>query len=510
MTTLDEQHSAVQGQSETERLTSLNPATGEQVASFEIADEAEVRAAVARAREAAVWWQAQGYEGRRRALLRWARAIAADIDDFAALLHRENGKPVSDAQIETMLALEHIEWAALHAPKVLASQKRRPGALFANFSARVDHVPFGVVGVIGPWNYPVFTPNGSIASALAAGNTVVYKPSEYTPAIAQRYVDAFVAANPAAPAGVLATVQGLGPTGAALSRAGVHKLAFTGSAATGRRVMAACAETLTPVVMELGGKDAAIVAADADLASAASAIAFGAFSNGGQTCVGIERVYVERSVRDEFCRRLVDAAAALTPGSGAKASYGPMTMASQLDVVREHVTDAIASGAVAIHGGPHSIGERFVSPIVLLDPPQDSLAVQEETFGPTLTIQTVDSLDEAISLANDSRYGLAGSVFSREHAEAIVARLDTSQVSVNSVLGFAGISSLPLGGRGDSGFGRIHGPEGLLEFTRTRAVATQKFATPGVNPVSFTRPRWFLAALPSVIRWRYSRRKEGR
>ena len=488
----------------TEQLVSTNPADDEVVATFDVHTPEQVQAVVARAREASHWWRGQGYDGRRAALLAWKRHMARHSEDLVQLMHRENGKPLTDARLELMLALEHIAWNAKQAGKVLRPEKRKPGLLLSNFSARLEHVPFGVVGVIGPWNYPIFTPNGSIATALAAGNTVVFKPSEYTPAIAKWYVDAFAAANPDAPDGVLSLITGFGETGAALCRAGVDKVAFTGSGPTGRKVMAACAESLTPVVMELGGKDAAIVAADADIAKAADAIAFGALGNSGQTCTGIERVYVERSVRDEFLDELAQSMKDVRPGSDKSASYGPMTMPSQIAIVRRHVEDAIASGGTPVIGGVESVGDRYIEPVVILDPPQTSAAVQEETFGPTLTVMTVESLDEAVKLANDTPYGLAGAVFSKGHVQEILDGLDTSQVSVNSVLGFAGMAALPLGGKGESGFGRIHGPEGLREFTRPRAIATQRYAPP-MNFLTFGRKPWVVRLLPRLIKWLHAR-----
>ncbi|MFD4352675.1 aldehyde dehydrogenase family protein [Nocardia sp. NPDC058518] len=489
----------------TRQQISLNPATDEVVATFPVHTEDQVREIVAHARYASIWWKQQGFHGRRRALLNWKRYLAGHNAELVDLLHRENGKPRPDAGLELLLAIEHIDWNARHAGKVLRSRRRNPGLLLANFSARVDHVAFGVVGVIGPWNYPIFTPNGSIATALAAGNTVVFKPSEYTPAVAQWYVNAFADANPEAPTGILSLITGDGETGAALCRSGVDKIAFTGSAATGRKVMSACAEVMVPVVMELGGKDAAIVAADADIAAAADAIAFGAMGNSGQTCVGIERVYVERAVRDQFLDKLRGVLADVRPGTGIGASYGPMTMPSQIPVVRRHVEDAVASGGETVIGDIGDIGERFIAPIVILDPGHESAAIQEETFGPTLTVTTVTSLSEAVDLANDVRFGLGGAVFSRRRAREVVERLDTSQVSVNSVLGFAGMARLPLGGRGESGFGRIHGPEGLLEFTRTRAVATQRFPVPGVHLLSFRRAPWIDRLLPHLIRLLHAR-----
>jgi len=215
-------------------------------------------------------------------------------------------------------------------------------------------------------------------------------------------------------------------------------------------------------------------------------------------------VYVERAVRDTFLEHLVDHVRRIRPGSDDEATYGPMTMPAQLRVVRRHVDEALASGGTAVFGGPESIGDRFAGPVVILDPPHDSAAVAEETFGPTLTVTTVSSVDEAVQLANDSAYGLAGAVFSRTHGDAIASRLDTCQVSVNSVLGFAGMASLPLGGRGESGFGRIHGPEGLREFSRTRAVATQRRGAP-VNLSTLSRKRWVLKLLPRLIPWLHRR-----
>lgn len=483
-------------------MESFDPSSGALVARVPDMDSASVDRVVATAREASTWWIEQGFAGRRRHLAAWRKYMAARSREIIELIHRENGKPEPDAALELMLTLEHISWTAKNAAKVLGTDRRRTGLLTANFAARVDHVPFGVVGVIGPWNYPLYTPNGSIATALAAGNVVVFKPSEYTPAVAQWYVDAFASANPAAPEGVLQIVTGGPATGDALCRAQVDKLAFTGSEATGKKVMATCAQSLIPVVMELGGKDAAIVAADADIDAAAESIAFGAMGNAGQTCVGIERVYVERAVREPFLAALRRELDHVVPGDERGASYGPMTMPSQIDVVRAHVTQAVEGGAEAMIGGVDSVGSRYIEPIVLLEPQHSADAVQEETFGPTMTVTTVDTIDEAVKLANDVRYGLAGAVFSRRHGAQIARRLDTGQVSVNSVLGFAAIASLPLGGRGSSGFGRIHGPEGLREFTRPRALAIQRFALP-VNLLSLRRPAWLDRLLPRLITWLY-------
>ena len=296
-------------------LTSLDPATGDVVVELPIDDAAAVAAAVARARAALPIWHDLGFDGRRTALLRWKSELINHSDELGALVHRENGKPVEDAFLETMLTLEHIDWAAKHAKKVLGPEKVSPGMFMANHEAVIERRAYGVVGVIGPWNYPLYTPNGSIAYALAAGNTVVFKPSEFTPAIGRYYAEAFARANPELPPAVLSTVVGYGATGAALVTADIDKIAFTGSTPTGKKIMAAAAERMTPIVLECGGKDAAIVAADADIAAAADAIAWAAVSNSGQTCVGTERVYVEEPIYQQFLTELQAKLRDVKPGS---------------------------------------------------------------------------------------------------------------------------------------------------------------------------------------------------
>ena len=464
---------------QSETFDSLDPATGEVVATFPVDDAAAVEAAVQRARTASTWWAELGWDGRKDRLDAWKRLIVQRADELAELVHRENGKPLTDARLtEVTLPVDHIAWAAKHAPKVLGSRKIPSGMMMANQAALLEYQPLGVIGVIGPWNYPVFTPMGSIAYALAAGNAVVFKPSEYTPAVGKWLVDTFAEVVPEQP--VLQLITGLGPTGAALCRAGVDKIAFTGSAATGRKVMAACAETLTPVLMECGGKDAMIVDDDADLDAAATAALWGGMSNAGQTCVGIERVYVTEKSYDAFLATLTKKAGKVTAGT----SYGPITMPSQVDIIRRHIADAVARGGRAVVGG--GIEGGLVEPTVLVDVPEDSSAVREETFGPTLTVAKVRDIEEAIALSNDTTYGLAGSVFSKKRGVEIARRLRTGMTSVNQVTAFAGIPGLPFGGIGESGFGRIHGEDGLKEFARAKAITRQKYALP-VELLSFDR-----------------------
>ncbi|UQX89878.1 aldehyde dehydrogenase family protein [Jatrophihabitans telluris] len=495
---------------------SVNPATGASLGRYAVADSAEVDDVVARARDGAVWWQSLGEPGRRTILRRWRAELVARSDELARLIHLENGKTMADAVIEVSIAIAHLDWAARHARTVLGKRRVNPGVLAPNHAATVEYLPFGVVGVIGPWNYPVHTPMGSISYALAAGNAVVFKPSEYTPGIGQWLVDSF--APLVEDRAVFVLVTGLGATGAALCRAGIDKLAFTGSARTGKLVMAACAEHLTPCLVECGGKDPMIVAADANLDLAVDQALWGAMSNGGQTCAGVERVYVEAAVYADFVERVAVRARQLrSGGAGAGAGaggggahdhvpdYGPITMPGQLEVIARHIDAALADGGRAVVGGPNSVRPPYVDPVVLVDVPADSIAVTEETFGPTVVVSQVADLDEAVRRANSTTYGLGASVFSRRQGRQVADRLDAGMVSINSVLTYASIPGLPWGGSKDSGFGRIHGPDGLREFARSRAVTRERFPIP-LKVTSFARGEKAIGQLRQLVRARWGHR----
>ncbi|MDG4783496.1 aldehyde dehydrogenase family protein [Micromonospora sp. WMMD961] len=483
------------------QLVSTNPATGVEAGRLPVASDADVRQAVESARVAGGWWAGLGFTGRRDRLLRWRALLAKRIEQLADLMHAEGGKPVPDAIVEIVTAIEHIDWAARNAGRVLGPRRVRSRLILAEFSGHLEYQPHGVVGVIGPWNYPVLTPIGSAAYALAAGNAVVLKPSEYTPAAGQWLVDSFAEVVPEQQ--VFTAVHGLGDVGAALCRSGVDKVAFTGSTATARKVMAACAETLTPVLIEGGGKDAMIVDSDADLDAAAEACVWGGMTNAGQTCIGIERVYAVDSVFDSFVDKVVARAGRLTVGAEGT-DIGPITMPKQIEVIRQHIDAAIASGGRAVIGGPTAVQPPYVHPTVLVDVPEDSAAVREETFGPTLTINRVRDADEAITRANALPYGLGGSVFGRRRAVAIARRLRSGMASINSTLTFAGMSTLPFGGVGDSGFGRIHGEDGLREFGRAKAI-TRRRARSLLPSMTFERTPTDTARLVKAIKMMYGR-----
>ncbi|HEU5161260.1 MAG TPA: aldehyde dehydrogenase family protein [Streptosporangiaceae bacterium] len=475
---------AMDAQSET--FESLNPATGEVVGKHPVHDEQAVRAAVEHAREAAHWWRALGWKERRLRLLNFKGSLTRALGRVAELIHQETGKPLADAQLETIGAITHLDWAAKNAQKVLGPRGVFPGLVALNQKCTLEYHPLGVVGVIGPWNYPIYTPMGSIAYALAAGNAVVFKPSEYTPGVGELLAEIFTGVVPEQP--VFQVVTGFGPTGAALATARPDKVAFTGSAATARKVMAACAESLTPIVAECGGKDAFIVDADADVEAAADAALWGSMSNAGQTCVGVERVYVHDAVYDDFVGKLTEKARGLRAGEDRAASYGPITMPGQLDVIERHINDALEQGGRAVVGGAESVRRPFVEPVVLVDVPDESAAICEETFGPTITVTKVESMDEAVAKANATTYGLASTVFSgsRSRAMAVARRLRTGMTSINAVMAYTTVPGLPFGGVGDSGFGRIHGADGLREFARAKAITRQRF-TPPLDLTTFKR-----------------------
>jgi len=459
---------------------SHNPVNNEVIASHVITDEAGVREAVATARAASQQWRDLGFKGRKKILLKWSTYLMENVDELAELVSLETGKPTSDAKLEAALAAGHIAWAARHAESVMRTSYRSPGLLMANMSATVERSPVGVVGVIGPWNYPVFTPLGSIAYALAAGNTVVFKPSEYTPGVgeylARTFIDATLVAD------VFICVTGLGETGKFLCESGVDKLAFTGSTRTAKVVAATCAAHMTPVVLECGGKDPVIVAHDADIDRAADATVWSAFSNAGQTCIGAERVYVDERVADKFIAKVLEIAKTIHPGAPGMGKYGPTTMPKQIPIIQSHIDDAISRGATVLLGGSNSVKAPFVEPVIFCNVPEDSIAMTEETFGPTIAINKVKTMAEAIELSNATRYGLGASVWSKRRGKQIASQLHTGMVAINSVISFAAVDSVPFGGVKDSGYGRIHGPEGILEFTYPRTIVRARFQL----PIAFT------------------------
>ena len=486
--------------STTATFDKADPATGEVIAQYKNFSRDEVFTCVNSAHLASIRWAEFGFTARKRTLLKWASNITKNQKEIAQLVASECGKPIVDASLEVSIAIDHIAWAAKHAEQIMRKQDRPSGLLMFNMKAQVQRSPLGVVGVIGPWNYPIFTPMGSIAYALAAGNTVVFKPSEYTPGVGKWLADSFAQIAPFE--NILTTVTGLPDTGKALTESAVNKISFTGSTRTAKKVAASCAERMIPVVLECGGKDPVIVDTDADLKLAAEYALWSAMANAGQSCIGAERVYVVESVADQFIEIITDLAKKIKVGK----DYGPATMPSQLNVIQSHLDDAKNKGAKFLVGGADSVKGAFVEPVIMVDVPEDSTAMTQETFGPTLAINKVLNTDEAIRLSNASSYGLAAAVFSKRNGEQIASKLACGMVSINSVFLFAAIPSVPFGGVKDSGYGRIHGAEGLLEYTYARTVVKTRFKIP-LKFTSFGRTKLSEKVLTTLIKRLHGRGK---
>ncbi len=473
---------------------SLNPQNGEVIATHEIYTKEAVNRAVTGATESFKSWGQLTPSKRKRVLLKWKSELVSKAEDFAQLISLETGKPIGDARLEVSIAISHLSWAAKRAGYYLKPQGRKTGLLLFNFEAEVQRVPFGVVGVIGPWNYPLFTPMGSIAYALAAGNTVVFKPSEFTPGVGVLLSETFEKA--CSIPNVLKTITGLGETGKFLCESAIGKLAFTGSTKTAKLVAETCSRNMVPVLLECGGKDPVLVDKDANLKLAAEYTVWSAMANAGQSCIGAERVYVHEKVAENFQNEVLNIVRDLEPGK----SYGPATMPKQLDIIKRHIQDATNAGAKMLYGDIHSVNERIVNPVVMAEVPENCSAMTEETFGPTIAINKVQDMNEAVTLSNASEYGLGASVFSKRSGYAIAKQLECGMVAINSSFTFAAVPSVPFGGAKQSGYGRIHGPEGLYEFTFARTFVRPRFEIP-LRATSFKRTKGQEKIIATLSRW---------
>ncbi|WP_320669154.1 aldehyde dehydrogenase family protein [Patulibacter defluvii] len=455
-----------------------SPSDGTVVGEVAWADADAVAATAARLRAAQPAWLALGPRGRGAALARFGRWLADERPRLERLLIAETGKSASDARVEIPMILELLAYYGRHAGRFLAPERRPPAsALVAHKRVTVHRRPYPLVGVIAPWNYPIAMALLDAVPALAAGCAVLVKPSELTPLTTAEIVRGW-RARAGAPA-VLDAALGAVATGEAVVDA-VDMVQFTGSSRGGRAVMERAARRLTPVSLELGGKDAMLVLDDADLERAASAAVWGGLFNAGQTCVSVERVYVHETVHDRFVALVVDQVRALRQGSGDGHDLGALIDERQLATVERHVAQARAAGArVAIGGGRRPGPGCFHEPTVLVDVDQAMDCMREETFGPTLPIMRVRDEEQAVALANDSAYGLSASVFTRdrERGRRIAARLECGAVNVNDVIVNLMTTTAPHGGWKTSGIGaRMGGAEGLRKFCRTEVVVESRIA----------------------------------
>ncbi|HZH89386.1 MAG TPA: aldehyde dehydrogenase family protein [Pyrinomonadaceae bacterium] len=467
---------------ETTEIISYDPATGGEVGRVGVANPVEVARAVERARAAQTSWGALSYAERGRVMLR-ARAVVLDeMDAIAELISRESGKPVTEAlMMELVPTLDLMGFFARRAARLLKDEKINIGQYgLMGRSSRIVYKPLGVVGIISPWNFPWAIPFGEVVMALIAGNAVVLKPSELTPFVGLRIGEVFRSAG--LPDGLLTILTGDGTTGAALVEAGVDKIMFTGSVATGRRVAGAAARKLIPCVLELGGKDPMIVFEDANLEAAAQAAVWGAFANAGQACASVERCYVHERIAEKFTARVVELTRSLKQDAGTRegTDIGAMSSARQRETVESHVRDALGRGARLLVGGGRGQSENgsFHEPTVLDKVDHTMELMREETFGPVLPLMTFATEEEAIARANDSPYGLTASVWTRDirRGERVAARLEAGTVMVNEVLYTHGIAQTPWGGVKLSGIGRTHGRQGLLELVSAQHIHVNRLA----------------------------------
>jgi acyl-CoA reductase-like NAD-dependent aldehyde dehydrogenase len=455
------------------RIPCIAPATGALIGQLPVADSDAVHAAVQRSREAQVGWAELKVRQRAQALMRLRELLVAQGPDLAALLSLECGKPEMEAYMSEVFTLADLTaYFCRRAPRILRD-KRIALHLMKHRRSFVHYRPRGVVGIISPWNFPLVIPGGDMVMALLAGNGVVIKPSEVTPLIALRLQELCLEAG--LPEGLVGVVPGYGPTGAALIEAGVDKIVFTGSVATGRRVALACAERLIPCVLELGGKAPAIVLPGANIERTARALVFGAFCNSGQVCVSVERAYVHTDIHDRLVARVVALTERLRqgdPGQG-EVDVGAVIHGPQMKTALDQVTDAVQRGAQVRTGGAPLEGPgQFFAPTVLSGVPQDAQVMQEETFGPLLPIHAVSSTQEAIDKANDSHLGLMAYVFagSAAEGEAVARQLVAGTVMVNDVLNTYAMPETPWAGLKQSGLGRVHSDEALTDMCQARHI----------------------------------------
>jgi acyl-CoA reductase-like NAD-dependent aldehyde dehydrogenase len=470
------------GPASTNTIAVENPATGELITTVPLLGAEELRAMAARARQAQPQWQAIGFEGRRRIMRRAQKWMLDNAERVVETVVRESGKTNEDAQLTDLtITVSALGFWAKEAANYLADERvpswKNP--IVAGKKLVIRYVPVGLVGVIGPWNYPIANSFADCIPALMAGNAVILKPSEVTPL--SSLLMAEMMRECGLPEDVFQVATGDGATGSALIGE-VDCVMFTGSSRTGKAVMKAAADALIPCFLELGGKDPMIVCADANIERAANAAAFYSMNNAGQVCISVERCYVEEPVYDEFVARVSETVRGLRQGEPAgpgSVDVGAVIFPPQLDVIDEHVKDAVAKGAKVLAGGhPHTGRGRFFEPTVLVDVDHSMKIMRDETFGPTLPIMKIASAEEGIRLANDSPYGLQASVWTKdtERGEALARRIQAGVVCVNDAQVNYLAMNLPMGGWKESGVGTRHGANGIRKYTKVQSLLVTRYA----------------------------------
>jgi acyl-CoA reductase-like NAD-dependent aldehyde dehydrogenase len=470
-----------------------NPATGVVIGTVPNLDAAMLAEMAKRAREAQIGWNAMGFEGRGEILRRAQKWVMDNSERVISTIVAETGKTYEDAQLaELAYAANAFGFWARKAPKYLADESVSSSQILVKGKKlRVRYRPLGLVGVIGPWNYPLTNSFGDCIPALAAGNSVILKPSSLTPFTSLLMAEGMRECG--LPENVFQVATGRGGTGAALIEL-VDMVMFTGSTEVGRQIAEAAARRLIPSSLELGGKDPMIVLADADLERAANFATYYSMQNAGQTCISIERAYVEAPVYDEFVRKVSEKIRALrtgAPSGPGSVEVGAMTYPDQIGTISEQVADAVQKGARVLTGGEarqpaggDGHGGRFYEPTLIVDVDHSMKVMTEETFGPVLPVMKVRDADEAVRLANDSPYGLGASLFTRDtrRGEVLARRVDAGAVNVNDALINYTVLELPMGGRKESGLGQRHGAAGIRKYCASQAMVVTSRIAPKREP----------------------------
>jgi acyl-CoA reductase-like NAD-dependent aldehyde dehydrogenase len=466
------------GKGESESFEVTNPADGSVIGTLPVDDPERVREVVARVRANQPAWEALGNKGRARRLGELRDWLLDNQDRIATTMQAETGKVRAEAASEVPYIVDLINFYGKKADKFIGEQRVTPHSpLMRTKRLRVQYRPYPVVGVISPWNFPLVLSLGDAIPALQAGAAVVIKPSEVTPLGLGELLEAWK--REIGGPDVFDVVNGMGETGSALVDE-ADFIQFTGSDRTAKKVLARAAETLTPVSAELGGKDPMIVLKSADLEKAVNAATWGSFANSGQICISVERLYVEEPIYDEFVKRLTEEVGKLNQGMDDEhygSEVGAMTFPPQTKIVEDHVEDARRSGATILTGGRRLEGEGdWYPPTVIADVDHSMKVMVDESFGPVVGVMKVRDADEAVRLANDTRYGLNASVFGKtSEAEAVARRLEVGTANVNDVLvGFLA-SDVPMGGWKDSGIGFRHGEYGIKKFVRPESLVITRF-----------------------------------
>jgi acyl-CoA reductase-like NAD-dependent aldehyde dehydrogenase len=458
-------------------LEVINPGTGKIVGKVKLTTTAQLDEMLGRSSKIFSYWKQESISSRSLLITKFRKKLISRVDDLVNTICDETGKKSFEALLEIFTSMDHMNHTIRLSKKVLKIQSRNSGFLKYK-RARVTYEPFGIAGIISPWNYPLILSLSPVVEALLAGNCVILKPSEHTPlttAILKKAWDSLGNYND-----VFQVIYGEGDLGQHLvSSEKTDVICFTGSTNIGRIIARECAAKLKPAILELGGKDPMIVLGDAHLNRAVKAAVWGGMSNAGQTCISVENIFVQQSIYSDFCNQISKQVKSMSAGPQKKNHIGPITISAGLKKINRQL-DELPASIKKVEGVSEDIS-RFVAPTVVFDPPDDSLICNEETFGPIITVTPFDTIEDAVKKANSTGYGLSASVFTRNKktAREVAASLNSGSVVINDVLTGFGMADLPFGGKGISGLGRVHGKEGLLAFSHVKAITENRITFSG-------------------------------